>query len=173
MSDQKFRTDAPTSDKNEGHSALRVADVGASAVLGGAAAGAVGGAVAGPVGAVIGAAVGAVAAGFAGNAISESVNRTIEEGHWRDNYKQRPYVDADADFNDYGPAYGYGVDGFVRYGGRTFDEVEPELAKDWSTARGSSRLQWERARNASRDAWDRLSNTVERAIPGDSDRDGR
>ena len=30
-----------------------------------------------------------------------------------------------------------------------------------------------RAKHASRDAWDRLSNAVERAVPGDSDRDGR
>ena len=27
--------------------------------------------------------------------------------------------------------------------------------------------------NASRDAWHRLSNSIERAVPGDSDRDGR
>ena len=36
-----------------------------------------------------------------------------------------------------------------------------------------SSLEWERAKHASRDAWHRLSDSVERVIPGDSDRDGR
>ena len=35
------------------------------------------------------------------------------------------------------------------------------------------RLSWERAKHAARDAWNRVSDTVERAIPGDSDRDGK
>jgi len=33
-------------------------------------------------------------------------------------------------------------------------------------------LTWDNAKHASRDAWQRLSNMVERAVPGDSDRDG-
>jgi hypothetical protein len=35
--------------------------------------------------------------------------------------------------------------------------------------KGQSRLSWEQAKSASRAAWDR----VERAMPGDLDRDGR
>jgi hypothetical protein len=34
--------------------------------------------------------------------------------------------------------------------------------------KGKSRLGWDRAKEATRDAW----NRIERAIPGDSDRDG-
>jgi hypothetical protein len=173
MRDQNFMTDRPLADKKPDRTGSRVADVGVSAVLGGAAAGAVGGAFAGPVGAAIGAAVGAVAAGFAGNAIAESVDRTIEEGHWRHNFRQRPYVEEDANFDDYGPAYSYGVDGFVKHQGRSFEQAEAELSRDWSSARGSSSLDWGRARSASRDAWDRLSNKLERAVPGDADRDGK
>ena len=42
-----------------------------------------------------------------------------------------------------------------------------------SSARGRSSLTWERAKHATRDAWNRVSDSVERAIPGDSDRDGK
>jgi hypothetical protein len=142
-------------------------------VAGGAIAGASVGGVTGPVGAAIGAVVGAVAGVVAGKAVAQAVDPTAEEAYWRDNYANRPYVTADAQYDDYGPAYRYGVDAFGRYPERQFDEVEPELSRDWGQSRGRSSLEWDNARHATRDAWDRLSNTVERAIPGDSDRDGR
>jgi len=151
----------------------RVANVATSAVLGGATAGAIAGAMAGPVGAAVGAAVGAVAAGFAGNSISEAIDVEAEEAYWRDNYNQRPYVEPGQDFNDYGPAYGYGVDVYALHQGRSFDEAEADLSRGWDSSRGASSLGWDRARHATRDAWERLSNTVERAVPGDADRDGR
>ena len=43
------------------------------------------------------------------------------------------------------------------------------MADEWDRVKGHSRLSWTQAKSASRAAWDR----VERAIPGDSDRDGR
>lgn len=141
--------------------------------LGGVAAGAAAGSVAGPVGTVVGAAVGAVAGGLAGKAVAESVDPTREDAYWRDNYSSRPYVDRDATYDDYGPAYGYGVNAYSRYPGRRFDDVESDLERGWGDVRGSSRLTWERAKNATRDAWNRVSDSVERAIPGDSDRDGK
>jgi hypothetical protein len=142
-------------------------------VAGSAIAGATVGGVTGPVGAAIGAAVGAVAGVVAGKAVAQAVDPGAEEAYWRDNYSGRPYVTSDAPYDDYGPAYRYGVDAFGRYPERQFDEVEPELGRDWGSSRGRSTLEWDNARHATRDAWDRLSNTVERAIPGDSDRDGR
>jgi predicted lipid-binding transport protein (Tim44 family) len=156
MTNEEQTRSTATDDASE-RPGSRAADVGTSALLGGAAAGALAGTLAGPVGAAIGAAIGAVAAGFAGNAISASVERTVEEAHWRENFKQRPYVTHDAEFDDYGPAYGHGVDTYVANSGRSFDEVEPELAQAWPAARGNSRLDWDRARPASRDAWDRLT----------------
>ena len=41
------------------------------------------------------------------------------------------------------------------------------------TPQGKYILEWEQARHATRDAWQRLSDRVERAVPGDSDRDGK
>lgn len=144
----------------------------AGGVAGGAAAGAAVGGMTGPVGAVVGAAVGAVAGALAGRGMAKA-DPVVEDTYWRDNYAGRPYVEAGSSFEEYGPAYRYGVDSHSRYPGRQFDDVEPELSRDWGTARGSSSLEWERAKHATRDAWHRLSDKVERAIPGDSDRDGK
>ena len=160
----------------DGHPAANETGKGAVAggvvggVAGGAAAGALAGGMTGPVGAAVGAAVGAVAGAVAGRMKADP---KVEDAYWRDNYASRPYVTGGASYDEYSPAYRYGVDSYNRYPDRSFDDVEPELARDWGTARGSSSLQWEHAKHATRDAWHRVSNGVERAIPGDSDGDGR
>jgi hypothetical protein len=143
----------------------------AGGVAGGAVAGAAAGGMTGPVGAAVGAAVGAIAGAIVGRKMH--VDPVVEDTYWRDNYSTRPYVTSGAVYDDYAPAYRYGADAFTKYPGRTFDEVEPELSRDWQTARGKSSLEWENAKHATRDAWHRLGNAVERAIPGDSDGDGR
>lgn len=144
----------------------------AGGVAGGAAAGAAVGGMTGPVGAAVGAVVGAVAGAIAGEGIANTVDPVAEEAYWRDNYSSRPYAGG-ASYDEYRPAFGYGVDAYTRYPGRSFNEVEAELARDWNSRRGNSSLEWDRARYATRDAWQRLSDTVERAVPGDSDRDGK
>lgn len=146
---------------------------GIGAVLGGAAAGAATGTVAGPVGTVVGAAIGAVVGGLAGKGLAESIDPTREDDYWRENFTSRPYVNQGSSFDDYRPAYGYGVDSYRKYPGRSFDDVEPDLSKNWGTTRGDSGLSWDGAKHATRDAWNRVSDAVERAVPGDSDRDGK
>jgi hypothetical protein len=49
---------------------------------------------------------------------------------------------------DYAAAYRYGVLVADEHGNRTFTEVEPVLAEQWVTARGTSRLEWAQARPA-------------------------
>ncbi|MBG9390560.1 hypothetical protein [Caenimonas aquaedulcis] len=139
-------------------------------VAGGATAGALAGGVTGPVGAVIGAAVGAVAGAVMGR---KSADPAIEDSYWRDNHASRPYARKDVGFDDYQPAYRAGVDSFNNNPSRSFDEIEPELGRDWGRARGNSSLEWEHARPAARDAWNRVKDSTERAIPGDSDHDGK
>ena len=146
---------------------------GVGAVAGGIAAGAAAGTVAGPIGTAVGAAVGAIAGGLAGKGIAEMIDPTAEDAYWRDNYSTRPYITSGASYDDYGPAYRYGVDAYSRYPGRAFDDVESELSRDWNRAKGKSKLEWERAKSATRDSWQRVSDTIERAVPGDSDRDGK
>ena len=145
---------------------------GVGAAMGGVAAGAVAGSVVGPVGTVIGAAVGAVLGGCAGKGVAEMVDPTVEDAYWREQHADQPYA-SDASYDEYAPAYRYGVDSYVRQPGRKFEDVEPELSSNWDSARGTSGLEWDRAKHATKDAWNRLSDTVERATPGDSDRDGK
>lgn len=128
---------------------------GVGAVIGGAAAGAAAGTVAGPIGTAVGAAVGAVAGGLVGKEVAEAIDPAAEQRWWRDNFASRDYA-AGGSFDDYGPAYGLGVDAWRRHPQRRFDDVESELSTHWDKARGASSLEWGRARFAARDAWDRL-----------------
>jgi hypothetical protein len=146
---------------------------GLGAAAGGMAAGAATGTVAGPVGTVVGAAVGAVVGGLAGKGIAEKIDPTAEDAYWHSNYASRPYVNRDYTYDDYGPAYRYGVDYYRSNPDRTFDESEAEMRNEWEHHKGRSRLSWEDARHATRDSWQRVSDAIERATPGDSDRDGK
>jgi len=138
---------------------------------GGGAAGATIGAVGGPVGAAVGAVIGAVAGGLAGKGVAEAVDPTAEDAYWEKNHRNQPYYESGSEYSDYGPAYRSGYNGYATHGtaGRKFDEVESELKQSYEAAKGKSRVGWEKAKQASRAAWDR----VERAIPGDSDGDGK
>ena len=146
------------------------AGVGAGAAAG-ATAGAIAGSMAGPVGTVVGGAIGAVAGGLAGKTAAEGVNPTAEDAYWRQNYEKAPHFKKGYTYDDYEPAYRTGYTGWERAGasGQTFDAYEPTLRSEYEKAKGKSRLNWEEAKSASRDAWHR----VERAIPGDADKDGR
>ena len=87
-----------------------------------------------------------------------SIDPTSEVAYWRANFKGRPYTQNAANFDDYAPAYAYGVSSYTKYPGRSFDDVEADLSRDWNGARGTSNLSWDQARIASRDAWDRMRN---------------
>lgn len=128
---------------------------GIGAALGGAAAGAAAGTVVGPVGTIIGAAAGAIIGGLAGKGVAEVIDPTVEYAYWRDNFSNRPYIAEGAKFDDYGPAYVFGVDSSTKFADRGFDEVEADLARNWDAVRGTSSLEWARAREASRDSWER------------------
>jgi hypothetical protein len=125
---------------------------GVGAALGGIAAGAAVGTVAGPVGTVVGAALGAVAGGLTGKGVAEAIDPTEEDAYWRENYGTRDYVESGTIYED----YGLGVDAYSRYPGRTFDDVEPEISREWNEGTRVSALRWESARHAARDAWNRV-----------------
>ena len=142
--------------------------------LGAAAAGAAGatiGAAGGPVGAAVGAVVGAIAGGLAGKGAAELIDPTAENAYWEKKYRDEPYYEAGREYADYEPAYRTGYQSYATHGvwGRSFDEVEPDVRRSYESVKGKSDLGWEKAKLASRAAWDR----IERALPGDADRDGK
>lgn len=144
------------------------------AVAGAAAAGAAVGGFAGPVGTAIGAAAGAVAGAAAGHRAADAIDPMVEDAYWRSAWRERAYIAEGTSYeDDYAPAYRYGVEAYLRYPERNYDDLETDLSAGWKAARGRSRIDWERARPAARDAWQRLRDAAERAAPGDADGDGR
>jgi hypothetical protein len=134
MSDEdESRNGTPNRDPISKAPGVHPVGAGVGAVLGGAAAGAVTGTVAGPVGTLAGAAVGAGVGGLAGKGVAEAIDPTREEAYWHSNFTGRSYVEGGSTFDDYGPAYGYGVESFARYPGRVFVDVEPDLSRGWSS----------------------------------------
>ena len=128
----------------------------------GAAGAVIGGVVGGPVGAAAGAVVGGIAGGLGGKAAAEAVNPTVEDEYWREHYISRSYVDRHARYEDYQPAYRYGWESYSRYAGddSRFDDVEPELGRQWERTRGTCPLRWEQAQAATRDAWERVEQST-------------
>ncbi len=129
---------------------------GVGAAITGAAAGMAGGALAGPIGAAVGAAIGAVAGGYAGKAVGEELDPTAEDAYWRANYRNRPYIDKDAEYDAYRPAYQYGWESRSQHRGRRFEDIEAELATGWERRTDPNQLSWDKAKHATRDAWDRI-----------------
>lgn len=135
----------------------------------GAMTGAAVGAVGGPVGSLVGAAVGGVLGAKAGDSVAEAVNPTEYSRRFENTYQTAPYYKAGSTWNDYQPAYQYGYSTFGQYRGQRFEDVEPQLERDWDNAKATSRLAWHDAKDAVRDGW----HSIERSLPGDADGDGR
>jgi uncharacterized protein YcfJ len=136
---------------------------------GGAATGAAIGAVAGPVGAAVGLVAGAVAGGLAGKGVAEKMDPTVEEAYWKANYSKQSYVERNAAYATYQPAYRIGYEGRTRYPGKRYEVVEADLQRDYEKSRCSAVLAWDKAKHATRDAW----NRVEHALIGHADGNGR
>lgn len=103
-------------------------------------------------------------------------DRTYRAYEATDRYHQDQYKTADYYRDDYGyesdyrPAFRYGTQARSANASRDWDDkLEADLERGWEKAKGGSRLAWNDAKGAVRDAW----HGVERALPGDFDRDGR
>ena len=136
---------------------------GVGAVAGGAAGAAIG-AVGGPIGAGIGLVVGAVAGGLGGKGVAEMIDPTVEDAYWRKGFSKSPYVEKGESYETYQPAYRTGYEGYTRYPGKKYEEVESDLHRDYDKSKGNSTLSWDKAKSATRDAWRR----VEKSFSGDS-----
>ena len=135
----------------------------------GAVTGAAVGSAAGPVGTLVGAIAGGMVGAKAGDSIAEAVNPTEYNQHFQTQYKSAPYYTSGREWSDYEPAYKYGYETYGQYRGKKFDDIEGDLERNWDNTRANSRLAWNEARDAVRDGW----HHIERAMPGDADRDGR
>lgn len=105
------------------------------------------------------------AAGYAGSSGFNEHSEFFRMQHVED-YPSSPY-------EEYEPAYryGWGLASDQRYRGRNWSDIETDARGDWEQRYpGNS---WDRFKSAVRRGWERTSAAIERAVPGDSDRDGR
>ena len=89
------------------------------------------------------------------------------ENYWREKHSAQPYASEDYGYEHYAPAYRTGTEGFTKYSGRSYDDAEDDLARDYEVNVGEGGLPWDHARHAVRAAWAKLSGDV---TPQDRDR---
>lgn len=79
------------------------------------------------------------------------------EAYWREHYAGRPYVRAGARYEDYEPAYLFGIHEYVQTDHpKTWDEVKDELGVRWEAHCAGNGLRWQEAEPAVRDAWEHM-----------------
>jgi hypothetical protein len=128
----------------------------------GAIAGGVAGAAFGPAGVAVGAIVGGVMGGLAGHEVGEQFDPTLEDAYWRANFKSRPYVRPEANYEHYEPAFRYGWEAGLKHAGKELHEVENELELGWGSQSPAPHLNWAEARPAAIDAWHRIERARRR-----------
>lgn len=128
-----------------------------AALLGGIVVGGIGWFIAGPVGLTAGVVVGGALGAVLGHRASEAVDPRDDIGHFEQIYTTMPYYVVGHDWNDYAPAYRYGLDTYKEYPGQALSQVESQLQGGWEAAtRFGSRLQWSQVRPVVAHAWESL-----------------
>ncbi|WP_103670896.1 hypothetical protein [Pseudanabaena sp. BC1403] len=86
----------------------------------------------------------------------------FDDNYWRQNYSSRQYIEKEANYEDYQLAYQTGQEGCDRYLGKSFDEAETELKRDYEALlvqKSGTGLDWNKVKEAVRDAWDQAGTT--------------
>jgi hypothetical protein len=138
-----------------------IVGVGGAGLAAGAAGAAIGAVVAGPPGMAVGGVVGVALGAAAGDRIAEARDRRDSLGHFEQIFHSMPYYAAGHDWNDYAPAYRYGIDTYATHGGQPFPQMESVLQGNWeANAHFGSRLGWMQARPAVEHAWRSLDEAL-------------
>ena len=134
---------------------------GISGVLAGAAVGSV----AGPVGTIIGGIAGAMGGWWTGRAVAEAATSVTkdDDSYYRKHYESSSGRLADRSYDDVAPAYylGHVASRNPDYNSRSFEEVESDLQRGWSSNEKNG--SWEQARGYAREGYSRGSSTLGKA----------
>lgn len=131
------------------------------ATLGGGAIGAVIGAVIGGTpGLTLGAVAGGAAGAIIGQKLSEAADPRGDLGHFQQVFRTTPYYVDGMTWDDYAPAYRYGLESYATHGGQPLESAAPMLAQDWPRMQGASRLSWAQALPAVAHAWRELDENL-------------
>ena len=88
---------------------------------------------------------------------SATLDWTVEDEYWRNNYTTRPYIGSDRNYSRWQPGYRYGWESAQRYQGRQWNDVENDLRTDWDRYEHRGTSTWEQIKDAVRDGWNRLT----------------
>jgi hypothetical protein len=91
-------------------------------------------------------------------ATKDQLTWNTEDTYWRENWRARPYAQADRGFDYYQPGYRYGFESASKYRGRKWNDVESDLRSGWDKYEHRGQSTWEHMKDAVRDAWDRVMN---------------
>src|SRR4051794_27300269 len=80
-----------------------------------------------------------------------------ENEYWRKTFSSRPYTTSSPNYDLWEGGYRYGYESAIRYNGRNWDEVEPELSRGWGSYEYRGTSTWDQVKHAVRDAWDRVT----------------
>jgi hypothetical protein len=78
------------------------------------------------------------------------------DNYWRSNYTSRPYASGRS-YDDLRSGYRYGTESASRYEGRSWDDVETDLSRDWNSYEHRGQGTWENVKDAVKDAWARMT----------------
>jgi hypothetical protein len=107
-----------------------------------------------PLGIAIGAAAGGALGAVLGDRTAEARDPRDDLGRFEQIWHTMPYYEDGMEWDDYRPAYAYGIAQYHRGGeSRSFQAAEADLERGWPAARGTSRLAWGQARDAVAHVW--------------------
>jgi len=79
-----------------------------------------------------------------------------EDRYWRESYRTRPYAQGST-YDTLSGGYRYGYEAANRYTGRSWEDIESDLERDWDRYEYRGQSTWEQVKGAVRDAWDRIT----------------
>jgi len=79
-----------------------------------------------------------------------------EDLYWRNTSRERDYG-RNRDYETLQGGYRYGFESAREHRARTWQDVEPELERGWSTYQYRGESTWEQVKDAVRDAWHRVT----------------
>src|SRR5260370_3212441 len=92
--------------------------------------------------------------------MAEAMNPTTEEKYWREHHGKQPFVKSGYTYVHYAPSYRTSYEGFHKYPGKAYEEIEDELALDYERHKPGAPLPWDHARHAVHAACAKVSHDI-------------
>jgi hypothetical protein len=92
----------------------------------------------------------------------KTINLDAEERYWREHHEEQAHAKEGTPFEHFAPAYRVGAQAAEKYPGKEFQEIEDDVALDYSKHQAGEALPWDHVRGASHAAWARASGLFNR-----------